>query len=741
MPCENGAFESIETGRPAPLWTKIGAEGPGRPAGRIAVLDVYNSLFVPHCPRVSDEDILTLRGRGLTDDGVYALRQGLGAGNLGDLKKTAVDAVQVGGFTGILTFPNNDSAPDSRYPNRPSGCPYLAGMFGKDPKDLDLFEIPELRAMPLEFIGLINRRGYQMKWSEYAICERNQCDRAHIRDFHLDALRLVFQQRTSEGRLQEFEQYWAEHARDGDRLLDYAVTLAIQKRHNGLPWFEWPEEIARQKPCDLLAADAALLQEARLLLFAQHELGKQWDAYGDALGAVGGYQIEDRAYSIMRPNPEVWRDWREQYVQKKGPGIFHLNEDKTLAYESGCNVAGDPWGAQIWHHVVAKYQENPDGVINYIVETIAAGGKRVSMWRIDHALAWIWQYYRIRQGGRVEEGEYIPALKERIFRRLRERFPDTEWMLEDCGYTDDGIRRFMQSVGCGPMATVQWAPHPKDPAQQRSFNFETPYSLPHEGTAFFRNADTRADDQWFRWLNDGNKRYYLEQLYPGQLQEKWQLHVGREVPIPVEDWLTYLFRCRARLAVVSLQSCAAMVPGRADERRENIPGAEDPSFWQLVSSLTPEELNGVFARLRTIIEGAHRSVQTLLSPEHFQIVALSQNPGMVQYVPQGGTFHLKIACNRPPKAGESVSLTSNTPWSEAKNERQWGTEQARIFKCSQCSDGTFIWEIACDIPRDAPAGTYQFAGAVIAQGRRYELCHEHQNLLLQVESAASSSGK
>ncbi|HAS33989.1 TPA: hypothetical protein DCS34_01605 [Candidatus Peribacteria bacterium] len=740
MVCEVFPIEAKESDRPAPLWTKIGAEGPGRPAGRVAVLDVYNSLFVPRRERVSEDEIAALRARGLTDDGAYALRHFFGAGNLSDLKEVAVQAVTEGGFTAILTFPNNDSVPDNRYPLCPSGCPYLAGMFGKDPKDLDLFGIQELREMPKEFIELINRRGYQMKWKEYAICERGECDRQHIRDFHLEAMRLVYTQRREGGNLQEFDGYWTEHAKDGDRLLDYAVTAALQKRHGGLPWYEWPEEIVSKKPVDLIAQDPALQEEVRLLLFTQQELGLQWDAFGDALNAVGGYHIEDRAYSVMWPSPEVWRDWREQYREGKKPGIFHINEDKTPAFESGCNVEGDPWGAQIWHHVVLKYQENPDVAIDYIIETIEPDEGRVSMRRIDHALAWIWQYYRIRQGGKVEEGEYIPALKEKIFRRLRERFPDTEWMLEDCGYTDDGLKGFMEWVGCGPMSTVQWAPHPRDPSQPRSRHFETYSALPHGGTAFLRNADTRADDEWFRWLTDDNRRFYLARLYGNEhVAERWQRHVEGGEPIPVEDWMKYMFRCRARLAIASFQSCSAIIPGKRDERRENVPGSEHPSYWQLLSTLTRQELPTVFRKTRKIIETTRGSVHRLLATTGLQILALSQNPGMGQYVGQGDTFRLKIACNRAPLPDERVTLTSNTPWSSRKNGQGWGEESTRIDGCTHYKDDTYVWDVSFDVPCDAPLGTYQVAGTIHAQSGRHDLCYEHRNILLQVEPSAQSA--
>src|SRR3989339_800898 len=636
MVCEVFPIEAKESDRPAPLWTKIGAEGPGRPAGRVAVLDVYNSLFVPRRERVSEDEIAALRARGLTDDGAYALRHFFGAGNLSDLKEVAVQAVTEGGFTAILTFPNNDSVPDNRYPLCPSGCPYLAGMFGKDPKDLDLFGIQELREMPKEFIELINRRGYQMKWKEYAICERGECDRHHIRDFHLEAMRLVYTQRREGGNLQEFDGYWTEHAKDGDRLLDYAVTAALQKRHGGLPWYEWPEEIVSKKPVDLIAQDPALQEEVRLLLFTQQELGLQWDAFGDALNAVGGYHIE--------------------------------------------------------------------------------------------------------QGGKVEEGEYIPALKEKIFRRLRERFPDTEWMLEDCGYTDDGLKGFMEWVGCGPMSTVQWAPHPRDPSQPRSRHFETYSVLPHGGTAFFRNADTRADDEWFRWLTDDNRRFYLARLYGNEhVAERWQRHVEGGEPIPVEDWMKYMFRCRARLAIASFQSCSAIIPGKRDERRENVPGSEHPSYWQLLSTLTRQELPTVFRKTRKIIETTRGSVHRLLATTGLQILALSQNPGMGQYVGQGDTFRLKIACKRAPLPDERVTLTSNTPWSSRKNGQGWGEESTRIDGCTHYKDDTYVWDVSFDVPCDAPLGTYQVAGTIHAQSGRHDLCYEHRNILLQVEQSAQSA--
>lgn len=748
------SVEVTETGRPAPFWTKLGAPGPDREAGRVGVLDIYNTLFVPPQPRVNDEEIAALRARGLTAEGALLLRKAFFAGNIGDLKEVAVQAVEEGKVTGILILPRNDTGPDPL-----CACPYLAGMFGKDPKDIDLLALPELKAMPDAFIALLNARAKEMYDKEFPLLRDQVCDRANIRQFHLRALEIALAERAKQPKgLEAFDAYCAEHSRDGDRLLDYAVAKALEDHFLGT-WEKWPDEVVRSKPIDLIERLPWLKERVRYLLFAQMVLDEQWDDCAQAIEEAGGYLVQDRAYSVLPHNAEVWRDWREQHVEHKGPGVFHINADKTLPCVSGCNVPGDPWGAQKWDHVVAKYQENPDGVIDYIVETIAAGGKRVSMWRIDHALAWIWQYFKanpqrqrvkkkIQENGReteIEEevvvGEYFPALKEKIFRRLREKFPDTEWMLEDCGYTDDELKGFMQSVGCGGMATVQWAPHPVDPAQARSSNFETYGVLPHGGTAFFRNADTRADHEWFSWLTEDNKRFYLEQLYPGQLAEKWQRHVVEGEPIPTTDWMRYCCSCAARLAILNLQSATAVLPGKRDERRPNIPSKEHPALWQLRSRLERKDLSPVLQEIRRVLEETQRALRPIESNGPLRILALSQNPGMVQSVEQGGVYRLKIACNRPPKPGERVALTSNTPWSAAKNERHWGSEDTHIESCSRCADGTCIWEVAFTVPENAPEGTYEIAGTIHAQeGNRY-LCFEHRNLVLRVETGMAMTAE
>ncbi|MFA6523161.1 MAG: 4-alpha-glucanotransferase [Candidatus Peribacteraceae bacterium] len=729
----------------SPLWTVVGAPGPNRPARKAGILDVYNTLFVPRIPRCTEEEIAQLRERGLTVKGALLLRKGFFAGNIGDLTHLGVRAVQEGGFTGILTFPNNDTGPDEL-----CACPYIAGMFGKDPKDLDLLAIPELRTMPDAFIALLNRRASDIFDQDDAF-RTEQCSRANVRQFHLDALELVFATREEKGELGEFEAYWEAHSQDGDRLLDYAVAKALEEKYNAV-WQEWPDEIVRQKPVELIAKDPGLLKRARQLLFAQQILGEQWGDCAQQISDAGGYLVEDRSYSVLPHNAEVWRDWREQHVdEEKKTGIFHLNADKTPAFLTGCAVEGDPAGDQQWPHVVAKYIENPDGMIDYIVETIAYGGKRVSAWRIDHALAWIWQYYRRwktmkkervkdEQTGKdterekeVWEGEYKAALKEKIFTRLRERFPDTEWILEDCGHTDSKLKDFMRSVGCGPMATVQWGPDFAKSWQPRSSNFETYDVLPHGGSSFFRNADTRAEEEWFRALTEDNQRFYLGQLYPHDFQRKWQEHVVEGKPIPVIDWYLYACRCSARFSILNLQGLSAVVEGKRDERRPNWPNHQHPSYWQLLSTLSEEDLGTVFRETRRIIEETGRAVREVTEEGPLQVLALSQQPGEVRQVKRGGTYRLRIACNMPPAAGTAIELSTTR-----RGAHWWAPEPARIEKCTHHRDGRFIWDASFDIPAEQQPGTFELCGTIrhCEDGsdvpESHDLCEIHKNLLIQV---------
>ena len=73
MPLESCPVDAHESDHSPPFWTKVGAPGPDRPAGRVAILDLFNAPFVPRHPRFTKQEIDALRARGLSDDAAHAV--------------------------------------------------------------------------------------------------------------------------------------------------------------------------------------------------------------------------------------------------------------------------------------------------------------------------------------------------------------------------------------------------------------------------------------------------------------------------------------------------------------------------------------------------------------------------------------------------------------------------------------------------------------------------------------------
>jgi len=717
----------LETDQPSPFWTKVGAPRPDAGEGdRVAVLDVYEPTYVPSRQRCPDERIEALRAQGLNDDGAYALRYTFGTGTIDDLKAVALEAIEDGGFTGIQTLPNVDSGP-----RQTSACPYLSGMFGKDPKDVNLLAIPELAAFPAEFIELINERGRQMRRDEKRMCEHHRYHHANVRAFKVAAMGIAYDRMMAGKPNPEFEAFCGDHIKEDDRLLDYAVAFALHRRFQKR-WDEWPEEIARQKPIDLAHSNAQLAEAVRRLLYAQWILKNQWQEYATSIRDAGGHHIEDRAYAVTPGNPEVWRDWREQYVEGK-PGIFHIGRDRKPLFTTGVNVEGDPYGPQGWGHIVAKFAENPDGVIDYIVETIAQDEGRVDIRRIDHALAWIWKYYRIPAGKSPKEGEYLHALKEKIFNRLRKRFPDMYWIIEDVGYTDANVLKTQQWLGVGPFKSFKWAPGGDgrlDPL------YRSPVDAPSSAVVLDDNADLRAFEVWFTQLSRENRRHYIGEIYGQEhVEERFRRHVIDGERHDVEAVLRWMFRSRAHIAITTLQSAGNSVV--EDDREENSPGTEHPQYWQLRSRLSPEDLPEVFAMTRRVIGETRRTVREILDPGQLQILALSQRPGQGQYVPQGGEYTLHIACNRPPSADTSIELHARESRRDGVHiiqPQEGAVEEARITGCTRYRDGAYVWDVAATVSSDAPAwSVLSLQPHIVEGGQRYPLCLPDDALHIQVQ--------
>ena len=125
-----------------------------------------------------------------------------------------------------------------------------------------------------------------------------------------------------------------------DWLEDYALFMALKRRFDMKPWYEWPDEDLRlRRPAALAACREALESDVRLFTYIQYLFFKQWNALRAYAREKGIGIIGDLPIYVALDSADVWAD----------PSGFQLDSRNVPTEVSGVppdyfNEDGQLWG-------------------------------------------------------------------------------------------------------------------------------------------------------------------------------------------------------------------------------------------------------------------------------------------------------------------------------------------------------------------------------------------------------------
>ncbi|MDH4358435.1 MAG: 4-alpha-glucanotransferase [Candidatus Berkelbacteria bacterium] len=355
-------------------------------------------------------------------------------------------------------------------------------------------------------------------------------------------------------------------------ILAYAVFKALEKKFER-NWIRWPKRFQKAEPKAILKANPELLDEVKFILFTQDILKKQWL---DLLK----YAREKRVYlsfdKPIYPVPDSAEVWANQQ-------LFYLNPDGSPKYISGCNNPKDPFGPQEWGQSVYKFKEEPDKTINYFILSVQHISQFAQVIRLDHTLALIWKYYLI--DSKTKKGKHIPALKHRLFLRLKKELPEVIFIAEDVGY----INKREIDIPLGQ----HHIPGVRCPQWDRRLKYRWVTRYPGFCVALCSNHDLPSIHVWWKKLKSSRRMIFLKQIYKTEEEAKI-----RKNKADGWDVIELVFSCAAWIASISLRDIIA------DNRRYNKPGKIKLTNWRLRSPKLTEEIN--FSKIARTIKKTGR---------------------------------------------------------------------------------------------------------------------------------------
>ncbi len=339
-------------------------------------------------------------------------------------------------------------------------------------------------------------------------------------------------------------------------LLDYATFLCCKDEFDGLPWYEWPEEI-RQR--DLNALNLFQREHAQNILyvaFCQWLFYRQWQNLRNYANERGVCIFGDIPIYVASDSCDIW----------SRPELFDLDEERRPRSVAGVPPDYFAQDGQLWGNTLYNWEAMAADGYQWWLDRIAQSMRLYDRLRIDHFRAFHTYWAVPASAETAREGAWRQGPGLKLFQLVKERLGDLDIVAEDLGDIDEGVRDFLRQTGFPGMKVMQFAFDPKGDGS------ELPHHYIHHCCAY---TGTHDNDTLFGWLWNASpeERDYALRYFNFPAEANWQ-QGGYHSPI-CRHIIRHLWASVADFVCIPVQDLC----GFGSDTRVNVPGQPD-NCWR-----------------------------------------------------------------------------------------------------------------------------------------------------------------
>lgn len=348
-------------------------------------------------------------------------------------------------------------------------------------------------------------------------------------------------------------------------LDDYALFTALKKRHNALPWWEWPEGEKLHEEIAVKKAKEELSDEYFFALFLQYEFHKQFTSLKAKVNELGVSIIGDMPIYLAHDSADVWAN----------RSLFSVDET-TCALRSVAGVPPDYFSAdgQLWGNPLYDWDEMKKDGYRWWIKRAGYAFSLYDAVRIDHFRAFS-AYWSVPAGEKATEGKWIKGPGMDFFNALSKKYPSSPIIAEDLGDIDDDVRKLVKEAGFPGMGVMQFA------FLSDGDNTHMPYNYSKSTVAYTGTHDNNTILGWLWEADDASRKRICRYC---SFEGDWGVG-GYDAPC-IKAIIRTLFESSAVIAIVPVQDLC----GFGADTRMNTPGKADGN-WAF--RITKESLNGI----------------------------------------------------------------------------------------------------------------------------------------------------
>ncbi len=232
-----------------------------------------------------------------------------------------------------------------------------------------------------------------------------------------------------------------------DWLEDYALFMALKGEHNGLSWFQWPEELRLRRPDALDRARTRLSGEVAFWKAVQYLFFGQWRALKKYANGLGLSILGDLPIYVAGDSADVWSN----------PDQFQLDETGLPTEVAGCPPDGFSADGQLWGNPLFDWEAMKEDGYAWWLRRISFQFQLYDTLRIDHFRGFD-SYYAIPYGDTTaRNGKWKPGPGIAFFKAVNRALGKKDIIAEDLGFLTPSVRKLLKDSGYPGMKVLEFA--------------------------------------------------------------------------------------------------------------------------------------------------------------------------------------------------------------------------------------------------------------------------------------------
>lgn len=230
-------------------------------------------------------------------------------------------------------------------------------------------------------------------------------------------------------------------------IYDYALYMALKEHFDGLPWYEWEEDIRLREQEAVEKYRSELKDSINYHIYVQYLFFKQWDKLKKYAEDKDVEFIGDIPIYAAMDSADVWAS----------PENFQLDEKNMPVDVAGVPPDYFSEEGQLWGNPLYDWEAMKNDGYGWWIRRIGAAERLYDVIRIDHfrGLESYWAVPATEKTAINGEWRKGPGLD--FIERIKGWFCGIEIIAEDLGILTDDVRELLKNSGFPGMKVLQFA--------------------------------------------------------------------------------------------------------------------------------------------------------------------------------------------------------------------------------------------------------------------------------------------